>query len=246
MSSAKNDKKNKVPLRKSQSSHAVLDAQSRRRKAHKIMTLVSPHVGMEQAELLDIGTGSGHIAEEFSKRAKSVTSVDVTDERQVKDGYRFVKVGSAKLPFEDGSFDVAVSNHVVEHVPEQAVHLQELMRVLRPGGVLYLATPNKLWLRDPHYRLPFISWLPRSASQRYLQALRPGKVWDVYPVSHAMVRRHMEQYEVHNALPDLVKRQSETLDVARGPARLLRHVPRRLLETSKYWSPTLIYVIKKR
>lgn len=236
------------PTRKSDSTHAVLDAESRRRKARKIAAIVSDHTDLKQAELLDLGTGSGHIAEEFAKQARKVTSVDVADEREVRDGYEFVKVDSAKLPFKDGSFDVVVSNHVVEHVPDQATHLHELVRVLRPGGVVYLATPNKLWLRDPHYRLPFISWLPRRASQRYLQTFRPGKVWDIYPVSHFQVRRHFRRNgaQVHNALPDLVKKQAATLDVWQGAVRALQVVPSPLLKPTQYVSPTLIYIVKKR
>lgn len=239
-------KQTKKSETKSESSHAVLDPESRRRKARKITAVVSDHTDMSKAKLLDIGTGSGHIAEEFSKRAGKVTSVDVTDERQVRQGFEFVKVDGARLPFKDGSFDVVVSNHVVEHVPDQATHLAEIVRVLRLGGVIYLATPNKLWLSDPHYRLPFISWLPRRLSQRYLQTFKPGKVWDIYPVSHFKVRKHLGRHQVINALPDIAKKQATTLDVWQGAAKALQVVPSPLLKPTQYISPTLIYIVKKR
>ncbi len=244
--SRRNIKKSGKP-KKSAKSHAILDPESRRRKARKIAAIVSEHVDLGQAELLDMGTGSGHIAGEFGKRARRVVSVDVTDERQEKDGYEFVQVGTAKLPFADNSFDVVVSNHVVEHVPDQAVHLSELTRVLRSGGVVYLATPNKLWLRDPHYRLPFISWLPRPVSAAYLRTVKPGKVWDIYPMSHFGIKKHLRQHQVHNALPDLVKKHgAKTLDVWKGAATVLRIVPDSLLKPTQYVSPTLIYIVKKK
>jgi ubiquinone/menaquinone biosynthesis C-methylase UbiE len=47
------------------------------------------------------------------------------------------------LPFADDSFDVVLSNHVIEHVEDQGEHLKELRRVLREDGICYLATPNK-------------------------------------------------------------------------------------------------------
>jgi SAM-dependent methyltransferase len=46
------------------------------------------------------------------------------------------------LPFAEGTFDIVVSMDVIEHVPEPAPWLAEATRVLRPGGVLFLTTPN--------------------------------------------------------------------------------------------------------
>jgi SAM-dependent methyltransferase len=38
--------------------------------------------------------------------------------------------------------------------------LDEVWRVLKPGGLAYLACPNRYSLVEPHYRLPFLSWFP--------------------------------------------------------------------------------------
>lgn len=50
------------------------------------------------------------------------------------------------IPFPAGSFDIVVSCETVEHVPHPAVAFAELHRVLKPGGRLYLTTPNYLGL----------------------------------------------------------------------------------------------------
>lgn len=48
----------------------------------------------------------------------------------------------APLPYDDGSFDLALSMDVVEHVPDPLPWLREALRVVKPGGVLFLTTPN--------------------------------------------------------------------------------------------------------
>ena len=67
------------------------------------------------------------------------------------------------------SFDVAVAVEVIEHVPEDGLFVEQLRRVLRPGGFAYLTTPNGDHLRDPaidhvrHYRRTALEELLRSA-----------------------------------------------------------------------------------
>jgi SAM-dependent methyltransferase len=48
----------------------------------------------------------------------------------------------APLPYPDAAFDLIVSMDVIEHVPDPVPWVKEALRVLRPGGVLYLTTPN--------------------------------------------------------------------------------------------------------
>lgn len=55
------------------------------------------------------------------------------------------------LPVPDASFDAALSTQVLEHVPEPALALKELARVLRPGGTLVLTCPGT-W---PHHEQPY-------------------------------------------------------------------------------------------
>jgi hypothetical protein len=52
-----------------------------------------------------------------------------------------VQADACDLPFEDGSFDMAVCVHTLEHIPDDAQALRELHRVLRPGGLAVLQVP---------------------------------------------------------------------------------------------------------
>jgi len=166
-------------------SHAVLDSSSRESKARHMVELVEGLAGpLADKDVLDVGTGSGHIASYVARRAGSLISVDVVDERIERD-FAFRLVESEMLPFEAASFDVVISNHAVEHVNDQPAHLGEIRRVLRPGGICYLATPNRWRLIEPHFRLPFLSWLPEPLRTPYVRLTGRGRRFDVLPLSYA-------------------------------------------------------------
>lgn len=83
----------------------------------------------------------------------NVQAVDIVDNRVFKEGYQFQLVNNTMLPFEDESFDVVITNHVIEHVGEsdaQLHHLCEIKRVLKKDGFAYLAVPNRWMLVEPH------------------------------------------------------------------------------------------------
>lgn len=232
-------------MERSSSSHAILETASRQRKAAKIHALLDEVTDFSNAGVLDIGTGSGHIAHELSKRAKKVTSVDLVDERKEKKGYEFKLAKSETLPFKDNMFDVVITNHTVEHTPDQNKHLSEVLRVVKPGGHVYLATPNKLWITDPHYKLPFISWLPRKAGNWYLQTVQKAE-WDVYPLSAFGIKKHFKHHEVTNALPMLVTGDaSKKLDTWKSATTIAKYMPKFVLNLTQYMSPTLIFLVRK-
>jgi SAM-dependent methyltransferase len=69
-------------------------------------------------------------------------------------------------------FDLAISLTTIEHMPVARESIAKVFNLLKPGGVLYLTAPNKLWPMEPHYQLPFLSWLPLPFANRYLKLFR--------------------------------------------------------------------------
>lgn len=165
--------------------HVVLD--NRNNKALKIQKIIATVRGFRQQDfILEIGTGSGGIAAYFAAQniQFNVQAVDVVDSRVTKEGYQFQLVNGTTLPFKDESFDVVITNHVIEHVGEsdaQLHHLCEVKRVLKKDGVAYLAVPNRWMLVEPHYQLIFLSWLPKKYRSKYLKKMRNIDFYDCEP-----------------------------------------------------------------
>lgn len=237
--------------------HAVTNLTTRILKAKKIEILL----GMKNLpynaplRILEIGCGSGGIAHYFATHQKllcEVTGVDVHDSRQVEDGYTFLKVDGVKLPFADNSFDIVITNHVIEHVgeaTEQLIHLQEIDRVLSTGGLCYLAVPNRWMLTEPHYNLKFLSWLPRSLRSRYLHWAGKGDFYDCEPPSLKELERMLAETSFNfDNISVLATRITFELEKPYSLAnKVLKKLPDTVLNPFKPIIPTLIYkLVSKR
>ena len=229
--------------------HAILDAQSRVLKARKIIEVVGRD-RIADARVLDIGTGAGVMASELAKFAREVTGVDVRDQRTTFDGYRFVQVEGTTLPFDDRSFDVVLSNHVIEHVGErddQLRHLREASRVLADDGVCYLAVPNKWVLLEPHFRLPFLSWIPRSLRDPYVRLAGKGDFYDCnLPTRGVLERLFAAAGFSHRELTIDAMRAMDRIESPTGLTGSILRAPDGLLRLLLPVVPTMIYLLAKR
>lgn len=95
-------------------------------------------------KILDVGCGSNKTEGAIGLDNNPRTDADVIHD-----------LGQLPYPFPDNEFDVVVSNHVVEHVPDVMAFITELYRVTRNGGSIKLLTPhytNPDWANDPTHR----------------------------------------------------------------------------------------------
>ena len=102
--------------------------------------------------VLDLGSGAGTdslVAAQMVGEAGRVTGIDMTPEMLAKaraaatemgaTNVEFVESEAEHLPFEDGTFDVVISNGVIDLIPDKDAVFAELHRVLVPGGRLQIA-----------------------------------------------------------------------------------------------------------
>jgi SAM-dependent methyltransferase len=152
----------------------------------KRAALILSYLPDDPCRFLDCGCGSGGYIVTLSRRhAIDAYGIEFESEKVAKaharglDKSRVLQGDIEDLPHTSGSFDAVLLNEVLEHVPDQHRGLDEVHRVLRPGGLLFVFSPNRRFPFEthgviskrtgrslPHY-VPFIPWLPLSFGQRW-------------------------------------------------------------------------------
>jgi len=223
---------------------------SRGAKAEKILKILQGKINdPEQASLIDIGCSQGQITRMLGEHFGFVVGVDPegAEERKIQ-GYHFVQADGCKLPIRSLRFDAAVLNHVLEHVSSPQDLLDEVWRVLKPGGVCYLACPNRYSLVEPHYRLPFLSWLPRPLADLYVRlAGRGEKYLDSLP-SYWGLKKLVRRFRVIDQTWLVLKNPEEFLTgdpALKAQIRGAGWLPGWLLRALVPWIPVWILLLKK-
>jgi SAM-dependent methyltransferase len=91
--------------------------------------------GLQDKHILEVGSGRGYLQDVVP----DYTGLDLSASVASKYHKPFVAASATAMPFPDSSFDAIWTVWVLEHIPEPEKALQEMRRVLKPGGLLYLA-----------------------------------------------------------------------------------------------------------
>jgi ubiquinone/menaquinone biosynthesis C-methylase UbiE len=152
---------------------------------------------LSDRRFLDAGCGTGLFSRVAVDRGARVTSLDVGERllAQVAKKTESERVVGdvANLPFPDADFDYVLCTEVIEHLIEPESAVIELARVLRPGGMLVLTTPNRVWY--PAIRL---------ATKLRLRPYDGIENWVQFGVLRGWLEREgvvLSQYRGFNAIP---------------------------------------------
>ena len=151
----------------------------------KRLGLIQRYTDVQEITVLDCGCGTGQYMEALLQLGANAYGVEYDGAKVAafQNGHprfaRRVQTGDIEsMEFPDASFDLVLLNEVLEHVPNENQALQEIYRVLKPGGMLIIFAPNRMYpfethsvvvkygnLRLPIY-FPFIPYIPLWVGQR--------------------------------------------------------------------------------
>ncbi|MBL3654969.1 class I SAM-dependent methyltransferase [Fulvivirga sediminis] len=173
-------------------------------------------------DLFEIGCGEGRGIALLKDKCKSYTAIDKIQEviDQLQKKYPDVKLIQGNIPpfagIADNSFDVIISFQVIEHIKNDKLYLQEIHRVLKPGGKALITTPNikKTLTRNP--------WHIREYKATELENLAKTVFPKVEMKGVAGNDKVMEYYEMNKKSVEKITRFDILNLQYRLPAPLLR------------------------
>lgn len=196
-----------------------------RRWKRRLADLSGARAGMRA---LDLACGTGDIAFALGARGASVTGLDVTHRmvqlaqaRRLHDGAhaQFVTGDMMALPFRDGEFDIVTTGYGIRNVPEIATAIDEIRRVLKPGGLLLSLDFNRP--SHPLVRAVYLGYLTVVGS-----AL--GLILHRDPDTYRYIPESIRRYPGAEAVSGMIRRQgfasSEYLPVLGGLMAIHRAV----------------------
>lgn len=207
-------------------------------------------------KVIDVACGFGTGSKMLADVAESVVGVDLSEEELAiaRPNYeggnlRFLKEDATKLPIPDNSFDVAVSFETIEHLDEiqQNNFLNELRRVVRPGGTILLSTPDHyIWQRLALHWDEHIKELTKKELLdilgRYFEVKNVWGQWLLKnePFSRRVIRgglNTVKRLDVFNLRHKLVPKSTRNkVDVATSPVNMeeWRIIPLKTWETGAH------------
>jgi ubiquinone/menaquinone biosynthesis C-methylase UbiE len=233
----------------------MYDEAARTMKARKVLSILEDYLGsLRSLRHLDIGCSTGFMTRLYSEQFASTTGIDIDSsavefarKNNKRPNVEFL-VGDAMqtgLPAE--SFDVVTCSHIYEHVPDSGRLLEEIHRVLRPGGVCFFAAGNRFVLIEGHYNLPLLAAIPKPLGNLYVRLTGKADSYYEKHLSYWGIKRLVREFEVidytRKVIADPVRFSATDLI---APRSFKQKIALGLVEWAYWLCPTYLWILKKR
>jgi SAM-dependent methyltransferase len=203
--------------------------------AGSLAEMVRDNVRTAGGRGLDVGCQRGGLIDQIAdETGLSWTGIDpILEESAFTQKGAPIGPGRAdQIPYPDAHFDAAILANVFEHILPDARQrsLDEIYRVLVPGGILVGQIPNPYFPIESHSRLPFMGFLPIDLQRRYWRLSRVPWEHDFFVVTMRHLRHHavasgfrVAHSNAFNYPPEAIP--SRVRSLARMAAPLMRVFP---------------------
>lgn len=226
---------------------------SRADQAKKISSILQDHLqgGLVGMKCLEIGCADGSISHFLSADLGTVYGIEIdldsllTSPHLGEKKLLLTRADGRHLPFPAAHFDIIVLAQVYEHMTSQEKLSSEVFRVLKTGGVCFFSGPNRWQLVEPHYFLPFLSWLPHKCASRYLKLSGRGTTFDIYPRGYRGLKRLWGRFRIVDYTWQMLKNPAKFSAGDRKGIPNLARVPDWVLKALVVCYPNFNWILMK-
>lgn len=162
-------------------------------------------------KVLEVGCGTGYIQDIIDK----YFGLDITIDYKLFIHKPFINGSADSLPFADSTFDVVISHWVLEHIPAPHLMLNEIRRILKPGGMIFLIAAYSVdtWVSQGIHKRPYSDLtmkqkltkisIPVRKSTPYRIIIRLS--YRIIDMSNYLLNRKPTQLRYKHLIPNLEK-----------------------------------------
>ena len=210
--------------------------------------ILSTAQGHLDGQVLDNGCGIGIYLEHLAPHVGSVVGLEYDPERahQAYDRIpRVVVATGEELPFLWLTFDVILSHEVLEHVRDDQRAIEEMVRVLKPGGIILLFVPNRgypfethgMYWHDHYYfgNIPLINYLPTRWRNHLAPHVRVYTSSDIMRLVGALPVKIIQKQIIFGAYDNIITRFPALGRILRSLLQWMEHTPLKVFGLSHFW-----------
>jgi SAM-dependent methyltransferase len=215
------------------------------RRLQLIMQAGGKHL---QGRVLENGCGIGMYVQHMQPYTGQIIGLEYDFERAVEARDRsdcIVNSAGETLPFPNDSFDFILSHEVIEHVHDDRMAIEEMVRALRTGGRLVLFCPNRGYPFETHgiywrgqYRfgnIPLVNYLPRIWRDRMAPHVRVYTRTDLARLFAGLPVKVIEQRVIFGAYDNIIHHYPRFGSMLRKLLQSLEQSPLQVFGLSHFW-----------
>ncbi|HJS28496.1 MAG TPA: methyltransferase domain-containing protein [Anaerolineales bacterium] len=201
-----------------------------------------------EGRILVDGCGIGLYLERLAGLGGAAFGLDIEFDRVSearRRGLAAVCAAGEALPFPDSCLDFLLSHEVLEHVADDRLAVEEMVRVLRPGGRIALFAPNRGYPFETHgiywrgtYRfgnIPLVNYLPSSLRDRLAPHVRAYRHRDLAALFDGLPVKELLQTVIFGGYDNLIARWGRLGSGLRSAMQALERTPLNRLGLSHFW-----------